>query len=67
DQQYRVSFYPNVSRDHVKALYASYQAQISSLEGSLRGEWTDTFKPIWESYSKAGVVERYTSLQLAYA
>ncbi|KAA0945644.1 type IV secretion protein Rhs, partial [Pseudomonas sp. ANT_H4] len=67
DQQYRVSFYPNVSRDHVKALYASYQAQISSLEGSLRGEWTDTFKPIWESYSKAGFVERYTSLQLAYA
>ncbi|KAA0940526.1 RHS repeat protein, partial [Pseudomonas sp. ANT_H4] len=25
------------------------------------------FKPIWESYSKAGFVERYTSLQLAYA
>ncbi len=67
DRQYRVSFYPNVSRDHIKALYASYQSEISSLEGRLRGEWTSTFKPIWESYSKAGYGERYTSLQLAYA
>ncbi|NWE77643.1 type IV secretion protein Rhs, partial [Pseudomonas yamanorum] len=67
DRQYRVSFYPNVSKDHVKALYASYQSEISSLEGRLRGEWTSTFKPIWESYSKAGYVDRYTSLQVAYA
>ncbi|WP_431038580.1 RHS repeat-associated core domain-containing protein [Pseudomonas yamanorum] len=67
DRQYRVSFYPNVSRDHIKALYASYQSEISSLEGRLRGEWTSTFKPIWESYSKAGFVDRYTSLQQAYA
>ncbi|MFO5730237.1 hypothetical protein ACLBSV_30640, partial [Klebsiella pneumoniae] len=55
------------SREHIKALYASYQSEISSLEGRLRDEWTSTFKPIWESYSKAGFVDRYTSLQLAYA
>ncbi|MCS3417545.1 RHS repeat-associated protein [Pseudomonas sp. BIGb0450] len=67
DRQYRVSFYPNVSKDHIKALYASYQSGISLLEGRLRGEWTSTFKPIWESYSKAGYVDRYTSLQVAYA
>ncbi|MFL1482409.1 type IV secretion protein Rhs, partial [Pseudomonas grimontii] len=32
NQQYRISFYPNVSKDHVKALYASYQSVISGLE-----------------------------------
>ncbi|MBT2374707.1 type IV secretion protein Rhs, partial [Pseudomonas fluorescens] len=42
-QPYRVSFYPNVSREQVKALYASYQSVIEPLEGWLRGEWTGTF------------------------
>jgi hypothetical protein len=43
NQQYRVSFYPNVSQDHLKALYASYQSVIAALEARLRKEWTDTF------------------------
>ena len=31
NQKYRVSFYPNVSSEHFKALYASYQSVIASL------------------------------------
>ncbi|MCU1785093.1 type IV secretion protein Rhs, partial [Pseudomonas sp. 13B_2.1_Bac1] len=32
NQQYRISFFPNVSQEHFKALYASYQSVIGPLE-----------------------------------
>lgn len=38
DQQYQITFYPNVFRNHVKALYASYQAVIPGLEIPLSKE-----------------------------
>ncbi|MTD22206.1 type IV secretion protein Rhs, partial [Pseudomonas sp. CCM 7891] len=67
DQQYRVSFYPNVSKEQVKALYASYQSVIEPLEGWLRGEWADTFEPLWKHYSEANFLKRYITLHQAYA
>ncbi|WLH15957.1 RHS repeat-associated core domain-containing protein [Pseudomonas simiae] len=67
NQQYRVSFYPNVSTAHFKALYASYQSVIAPLEGWLRAEWTTTFEPLWKGYSEANFLERYLSLHQAYA
>ena len=67
NQQYRVSFYPNVSNTHFKALYASYQAVLAPLEGWLRAEWTSTFEPLWEGYSEANFLKRYLSLHQAYA
>ncbi len=36
NQKYRVNFYPNVSKEHIKALYATYQSVITSLEHWLR-------------------------------
>ncbi|WP_395611387.1 RHS repeat-associated core domain-containing protein [Pseudomonas sp. B22129] len=67
NQQYRVNFYPNVSKAHYKALYASYQSVITSLEGWLRGEWTTTFAPLWKDYSEANFLKRYLTLHEAYA
>ncbi len=67
DQQYRVNFYPNVSKAHFKALYASYQSIIEPLEGWLRSEWATTFAPLWKDYSEANFLKRYLSLHQAYA
>ncbi|KMT53021.1 RHS repeat-associated core domain-containing protein [Pseudomonas fildesensis] len=67
NQKYRVSFYPNVSTAHFKALYASYQSVIAPLESWLRNEWDSTFKPLWKGYSEANFLKRYLSLHQAYA
>ncbi|AGE25325.1 Rhs family protein [Pseudomonas poae RE*1-1-14] len=67
NQRYRISFYPNVSKDHFKALYASYQSVIAPLELWLRGEWRDTFEPLWKGYAEANFLKRYLSLDQAYA
>ncbi|MCU1749964.1 DUF6531 domain-containing protein, partial [Pseudomonas sp. 6D_7.1_Bac1] len=64
-RRYRITFYPNVSQDHVKALYASYQTTINDLEGWLRSEWTNEFQPLWASFSQSGFIERYDALQQA--
>ncbi|MFW0754936.1 RHS repeat-associated core domain-containing protein [Pseudomonas sp. H11T01] len=63
--RYRITFFPNVSQDHVKALYASYQGVIGELEGWLRNEWTSQFQPLWASYSQADLLERYRALHKA--
>ncbi|MFL1495567.1 type IV secretion protein Rhs, partial [Pseudomonas antarctica] len=67
NQKYRVSFYPNVSKEHFKALYASYQSVIAPLEDWLRREWNGTFAPLWKNYSEANFLKRYLSLHQAYA
>ncbi|AZF31410.1 Rhs-family protein [Pseudomonas sp. R4-35-07] len=67
NQRYRVSFYPDVSSEHFKALYASYQSVITPLEGWLRSEWDTTFEPLWKNYCEANFLQRYLSLHRAYA
>ncbi|MFV9652586.1 RHS repeat-associated core domain-containing protein [Pseudomonas citrulli] len=67
NQQYRVSFYPNVSKDHFKALYASYQSVIAPLDGWLRSEWETIFEPLWKGYAEASFPKRYLALHQAYA
>ncbi|WP_236422197.1 DUF6531 domain-containing protein, partial [Pseudomonas syringae] len=67
NQKYRVSFYPNVSKQHFKTLYASYQSVIAPLEGWLRSEWSGTFEPLWKDYSEANFLQRYLTLHKAYA
>jgi len=64
-ERYRITFFPNVSAQHVKALYASYQNVISDLEGWLRNEWTAEFAPLWVGFSEAGFSQRYGMLQQA--
>ncbi|MBJ2209514.1 RHS domain-containing protein [Pseudomonas carnis] len=66
NQQYRVSFYPNVSQDHLKALYASYQSVIAALEARLRKEWTNTFQDQWKNYANARPLERRRLLEAAF-
>ena len=58
DQRYQVTFYPNVSKGHVKALYASYQSVIGELEVRLRDEWAKTFEAHWDDFSQATPFER---------
>ncbi|MCU0209691.1 DUF6531 domain-containing protein [Pseudomonas shahriarae] len=67
DQPYRITFYPNVSKAHVQALYASYQAIIAPLESQLRKDWSSTFEPLWQGYSEANFVQRYRLLDQGYA
>ncbi len=67
NQQYRVSFYLDVSELHYKALYGSYQSVIASQESWLRSEWGNTFEPLWQNYSEANFLKRYLSLHQAYA
>ncbi|MFL1559560.1 type IV secretion protein Rhs, partial [Pseudomonas sp. O11] len=66
NQQYRISFYPNVSKDHVKALYASYQSVIAELEARLRDEWNSTFKAQWKNYTDATPLDRRRMLEAAF-
>ncbi|QOY73576.1 RHS repeat protein [Pseudomonas sp. OST1909] len=66
NQQYRVSFYPNVSHEHVKVLYASYQSVITGLEGRLRKEWTDNFEAQWENYTDISPLDRRRLLETAF-
>ncbi|MGF6487363.1 RHS repeat-associated core domain-containing protein [Pseudomonas frederiksbergensis] len=64
-QRYRITFFPNVCADHVKALYASYQGVIGELEGWLRNEWSSEFEPLWAGFSEATFTQRYGLLQQA--
>jgi RHS repeat-associated protein len=64
-QRYRITFFPNVCAEHVKALYASYQGVIGELEGWLRNEWTSEFEPLWAGFSEAAFTQRYGMLQQA--
>ncbi|WP_435037268.1 RHS repeat-associated core domain-containing protein [Pseudomonas neuropathica] len=63
-QRYRITFFPDVSTDHVRALYASYEGVIAGLEGWLRAEWAG-FQPQWTEFSSAGFLDRYGQLQQA--
>ncbi|MGG7674886.1 DUF6531 domain-containing protein, partial [Pseudomonas sp. WC2] len=63
-QRYRITFFPDVSSDHVQTLYASYEAVLGNLESWLRGEWAQ-FQPQWKEFSSAGFVDRYGQLQRA--
>ena len=67
DQQYQITFYPNVTKDHVKALYASYQSVIGELEVRLREEWTNTFQPQWADFSKAPPFKRSAMQGVAFS
>ncbi|WP_445571270.1 RHS repeat-associated core domain-containing protein [Pseudomonas sp. E102] len=63
-QRYRISFFPNVTSDHVRALYASYQTAIAELEGWLKAEWNE-FQPLWKEFTESGFVKRFNVLQEA--
>ncbi|WLG21482.1 DUF6531 domain-containing protein [Pseudomonas sp. FP1154] len=63
-QRYRITFFPHVTAEHVKALYASYRDVIAQLEGWLQAEW-DEFQPQWVEFSDSGFLERYSALQQA--
>ncbi|WP_147469657.1 DUF6531 domain-containing protein, partial [Pseudomonas marginalis] len=66
DQRYRVNFYPNVSKDHIKTLYASYQSVIDTLEVRLREEWESTFKAQWKNYTDATPLDQRRMLEHAF-
>ncbi|MCM2381231.1 DUF6531 domain-containing protein, partial [Pseudomonas marginalis] len=66
DQRYRVNFYPNVSKDHIKTLYASYQSVIDALEVRLREEWESTFKAQWKDYTDATPLDQRRMLEHAF-
>ncbi|WP_259171698.1 RHS repeat-associated core domain-containing protein [Pseudomonas sp. BIGb0164] len=66
DQRYQVTFYPNVSKDHVKALYASYQTVIEGLETRLREAWKSTFETQWKDYTDATPLDRRRMLETAF-
>ncbi|UEL26609.1 DUF6531 domain-containing protein [Pseudomonas fluorescens] len=67
DQRYQITFYPNVSKDHVKALYASYQSVIAGLEVRLRDEWTKTSSAQWTDFANATPIERSAMQGVAFA
>ena len=66
NQPYRISFYPNVSQDHVKALYASYQSVIAGLEVRLREEWNGTFQAQWKDYTDTTPLDRRRMVEAAF-
>ncbi|WP_212626924.1 RHS repeat-associated core domain-containing protein [Pseudomonas sp. PP3] len=63
--RYRITFFPNVTTAHIKALYDSYQGVLSELEGWLRNEWNNEFQPLWAGFAEADFTERYGMLQRA--
>ncbi|WP_416363896.1 RHS repeat-associated core domain-containing protein [Pseudomonas sp. NFX183] len=66
NQQYRISFYPNVSKDHVKALYASYQSVIAELEARLRDEWNSTLEARWKDFTDAIAQDQRRMVETAF-
>ena len=66
NQAYRISFYPNVSQEHVKALYASYQSVIAGLEVRLREEWNGTFQAQWKDYTDTTPRDRRRMVEAAF-
>ncbi|WP_404487617.1 RHS repeat-associated core domain-containing protein [Pseudomonas sp. HT11] len=66
NQQYRISFYPNVSKDHVKALYASYQSVIAELEARLRDEWNSTLEARWKDFADAIAQDQRRMVETAF-
>ncbi|WDU60654.1 HNH/endonuclease VII fold putative polymorphic toxin [Pseudomonas poae] len=67
DQKYQITFYPDLSKDHVKALYASYQSVIAGLEAHLLDEWKNTFKLQWSDFANATPLERSALQGVAFA
>ncbi|MBI6583771.1 RHS domain-containing protein [Pseudomonas synxantha] len=67
DQQYQITFYPNVSKDHVKALYASYTSVIAGLEADLRKQWDEHFQLQWADFVKAPAYQRSGMQGMAFA
>ncbi|MBV4483930.1 type IV secretion protein Rhs, partial [Pseudomonas sp. SWRI124] len=67
DQRYQITFYPNVSKDHVKALYASYGSVIAGLEADLRRQWDERFKPQWADFAQAPAYKRSGLQGIAFA
>ncbi|PCR92839.1 type IV secretion protein Rhs [Pseudomonas fluorescens] len=52
-KQYRITFFPDVSENDLKALYGSYKGVISDIDGWLKSEWASKFQPQWNTYSAA--------------
>ncbi|NNA43952.1 type IV secretion protein Rhs [Pseudomonas lactis] len=67
DQTYEITFYPNVSKAHVQALYASYESVIAGLEADLRKAWAEYFKPRWADFAKAPAYKRSALQGMAFA
>ena len=67
DQTYEITFYPNVSKAHVQALYASYESVIAGLEGDLRKAWAEHFKPRWADFAKTPAYKRSALQGMAFA
>ncbi|MFW9270453.1 DUF6531 domain-containing protein, partial [Pseudomonas sp. NR3] len=63
-QRYRISFFPDLTTDHVRALYASYQRVIVELESWLKAEWNE-FQPLWKEFANSGFFKRVDLLQQA--
>ncbi|MCF5071307.1 type IV secretion protein Rhs, partial [Pseudomonas syringae] len=63
-QRYRITFFPDVSTAHVKALHDSYQGLVAGLEAWLLEEWK-SFAPQWKEFSSSGFLDRYGQLQQA--
>ncbi|WP_248730657.1 DUF6531 domain-containing protein, partial [Pseudomonas sp. MWU13-2517] len=66
DQRYQITFYPNVSKDHVKTLYASYQSVVDRLELGLREQWTSTFQSQWKAYTDATPLNRRRMVEASF-
>ncbi|WP_338476783.1 RHS repeat-associated core domain-containing protein [Pseudomonas khavaziana] len=67
DQRYQITFYPNVSKDHVKALYASYGSVIAGLEAELCKQWDERFKLQWADFAQAPAYKRSGLQGIAFA
>lgn len=65
-QLYRITFFPNVTKAQVEALYSSYQGVIQKLAAWLQSEWTNQFQPLWSTYQSANSGQRL-KLQLEAA
>ncbi|WP_434672902.1 RHS repeat-associated core domain-containing protein [Pseudomonas sp. R1-15] len=63
-RRYRITFFPDLTADHVTALYASYQQVIVELEGWLKAEWNE-FQPLWKEFSESSFLKRIDVLQQA--
>lgn len=53
-KSYRVTFYPNVKKSDLDALFASYVPVQKDLEAWLTKEWNSEHKAAWSRYNAAG-------------
>ena len=53
NQEYRVTFYPDITPQQIDAYFNSYRGLLNELGGWLTAQWDSDYLPLWQAYEQA--------------